>query len=107
MNISSRPRARSLQIALIDPVACLLWAARFKRISDSTRIAIMLAIGEGEQAVGFIRTDIGSTMTAVSRHLAVLRLAGLVVARRKGQQVFYSPSDAGHGMLGLIRTAAA
>ncbi|HMB03427.1 MAG TPA: hypothetical protein VKP69_06765 [Isosphaeraceae bacterium] len=37
-------------------------------------------------------------MTALSRHLALLRLAGLVVPRRDGQRNVYALTDAGRDL---------
>ena len=41
-------------------------------------------------------------MTVLSRHLALLRLAGLVVPRRDGQRNVYALTDAGRDMRRVV-----
>jgi len=65
-------------------------ASLFKVLSDETRlrIAVFLA-GSGETCVSGLAAALGTREYAVSRHLRVLRSAGLVGARRRGVRVFY------------------
>jgi DNA-binding transcriptional ArsR family regulator len=64
----------------------------FRALSDGNRIALLahLATGDGPQTVteaaGCCPTDISVT----SRHLSVLRDAGIVDAEKQGRQVLYS-----------------
>lgn len=64
----------------------------FRALSDANRIALLghLATGRGPQTVteasGCCPTDISVT----SRHLAVLRDAGIVEAQKQGREVHYS-----------------
>ncbi len=67
-------------------------AARlFHGLSDPTRLAILLALLDGELRVTDILATVGSSQSNVSNHLACLRECGLV-ADRPGdrRQVFYS-----------------
>jgi ArsR family transcriptional regulator len=63
----------------------------FKALSDETRLRILhLLIEAGEMCVCDIETVLGCSQTRVSRHLAILRNAGLIEDRRQGQWMFYS-----------------
>src|SRR5437879_3877664 len=70
-------------------------AARLKQVSDRTRLGVLLLLGEGERSVGAIRSELSCSMTALSRHLTLLRLAGLVVPRRDAQRNIYRLTDVG------------
>jgi ArsR family transcriptional regulator, zinc-responsive transcriptional repressor len=77
-------------------------AERLKQVSDLTRLRVLLLLGDGEQSVGALHSAIACSMTAISRHLALLRLAGLVVPRRDGQQNIYTLTDAGRDMRRVV-----
>ena len=62
----------------------------FKALSDPTRREILRLLGERELTVGEIVERFAISQPAISRHLAVLRAAGLVSALRQGQNVLYS-----------------
>lgn len=79
--------------------------ATFKALADPTRVRVVLAIVGGEQAVGALVTGLALPQTNVSRHLAVLRAAGLVVRRREATHVYYRLAD-GH-VADLVREAFA
>jgi ArsR family transcriptional regulator len=70
-----------------------------KAVSDEARLRILnLLIHRGELCVCDIEAVMGFTQTKVSRHLAYLRRAQLVHARRKGLWMLYtiaSPRTAG------------
>ncbi|MGA9870657.1 MAG: metalloregulator ArsR/SmtB family transcription factor [Rhodococcus sp. (in: high G+C Gram-positive bacteria)] len=64
-------------------------------LGDPTRREILLILGEGEMAVGDLADRIEHVgRTAVSSHLRVLRLAGVVVERREGRFRYYSVDPA-------------
>jgi DNA-binding transcriptional ArsR family regulator len=56
----------------------------FKAISDPTRREILRLLSGGRQTVGEIAGNFRTSRPAISRHLRLLRCAGLVVARRHG-----------------------
>jgi DNA-binding transcriptional ArsR family regulator len=68
-------------------------AEAFRMLSDPTRIKLLWAIGQGETSVACLAELAGAAPAVVSQHLAKLRLAGLVRARREGTFVYYSPAD--------------
>jgi ArsR family transcriptional regulator len=63
----------------------------FKLLSDETRLRILNYLGrEGELHVTALCDKLGQSQPAVSHHLALLRVAGLIEARRDGKHNFYS-----------------
>lgn len=63
----------------------------FRTLADPTRRAIFERLcREGEQTVGALTARAGVSQPAVSKHLAVLRQAGLVRDRHEGRQTHYS-----------------
>jgi DNA-binding transcriptional ArsR family regulator len=62
----------------------------FSTLADPTRRAIFERLcREGEQTVGAITARAGVSQPAVSKHLGVLKQAGLVRDRRDGRQIHY------------------
>lgn len=65
--------------------------ALFRSLADPTRRAIFERLArDGEQTVQGITEQSGVSQPAVSKHLGVLKLAGLVCDRRAGRQTHYS-----------------
>jgi ArsR family transcriptional regulator len=62
----------------------------FKALSDPTRREILRLLGERDRTAGEIVACFSVSQPAISRHLAVLRHAGLVTAVRDGQSVVYA-----------------
>lgn len=63
----------------------------FRTLADPTRRAIFEHLcREGEQTVGALTARAGVSQPAVSKHLGVMRLAGLVRDRHEGRQTHYS-----------------
>lgn len=70
-----------------------LAAEGFRLLADPTRIKILWALLQGESSVACLAELVGAPPTAVSQHLAKLRLARLVKGRREGTFVHYSAAD--------------
>jgi DNA-binding transcriptional ArsR family regulator len=65
--------------------------ALFRTLADPTRRAIFERLcREGEQTVGALTAQAGVSQPAVSKHLGVLKEAGLVLDRHAGRQTHYS-----------------
>jgi DNA-binding transcriptional ArsR family regulator len=62
----------------------------FKALAHPVRVRIFESLAEGERAVGEIVQIIGEKEANTSRHLSVLRSAGLVATRKDGLNVYYS-----------------
>jgi DNA-binding transcriptional ArsR family regulator len=61
----------------------------FKMLADPTRLRIVWTLLHGEHSVNELAEHLGVQPSAVSQHLAKLRLAGLVSARRAGHHIYY------------------
>jgi len=61
----------------------------FRAIADETRRQILRLLRDGPLTSGEIADAFDSSWPTISRHLAVLREAGLVVAERQGQAIRY------------------
>ncbi len=68
------------------------WEARaqvLKSLAHPSRLMIVDELSRGARCVAELREIIGCDMSTVSRHLAVLKNAGLLADQRQGVQVFY------------------
>lgn len=63
--------------------------ATFRALADPTRREILRRLRERPHSSGELAAGFGSSWPTVSRHLGVLREAGLVLSERRGQQVVY------------------
>ena len=64
-------------------------SAAFRALADQTRRDILKMLRAGPLTSGEIADRFDSSWPTISRHLAVLRHGGLVVADRRGQEVYY------------------
>ena len=65
--------------------------ALFRSLADPTRRAIFEGLcRDGEQTVGALTARACVSQPAVSKHLGILRQAGLVADRHQGRQTHYS-----------------
>ena len=63
----------------------------FKTLADPTRRALFERLcREGEQTVSALTARAGISQPAVSKHLGLLRQAGLVTSAREGRYVYYT-----------------
>jgi DNA-binding transcriptional ArsR family regulator len=63
----------------------------FAALADPTRRALFERLcRRGEQTVGALTAEAGVSQPAVSKHLGVLKRAGLVLDRHEGRQTHYS-----------------
>ena len=77
----------------------------FQALGDATRLRILGLLLTGEVCVCDIHDSLKISQPKASRHLAYLRRAGLVTARREGLWMHYRLADAGDPVIGAIRTA--
>jgi DNA-binding transcriptional ArsR family regulator len=61
----------------------------FRALADPTRREILRLLRDGPRTSGEIAERFPTSWPTVSRHLAVLRDAGLILSERNGQQVVY------------------
>jgi DNA-binding transcriptional ArsR family regulator len=63
--------------------------AVLEAIAEPTRLRILDAVRDGERSVSDLVDEVGMSQPGVSRHLKVLRDAGLVDVRRDAQRRLY------------------
>ena len=78
---------------LLDEDELIEMAELFKMFGDSTRIKILSVLFAGEKCVQEITDATGSSQSAVSHQLRLLKQARLVRSRRSGKQIFYTLAD--------------
>ena len=61
-----------------------------KALAHPARLLIVDELNRGLRCVCDIRDLVGSDLSTVSKHLSVLRNAGIVADEKRGLQVFYS-----------------
>jgi len=61
----------------------------FKALADRTRLRIVNLLGDSEVCVCFLVEILQTSQPKISRHLAYLRRAGVVAARREGKWMHY------------------
>jgi DNA-binding transcriptional ArsR family regulator len=68
-------------------------AERFKALADVSRLRLLLVLRAGPQSVGELQERLGLAQAAVSKHLSVLRGAGLAACQRRRNQMIYHVAD--------------
>ena len=61
----------------------------FKALADPTRREILKLLRKGPRTSGEIAEQFETAWPTISRHLGVLRDAGLILSERRGQQIVY------------------
>jgi len=79
--------------AILPESALVLVAARFRALGDPARLAIVNRLMNGERSVQDLLRDTGLSQTNLSRHLGILRRAGIVERRAEGNRAFYRVGD--------------
>jgi DNA-binding transcriptional ArsR family regulator len=65
-------------------------ATVLKAMAHPSRLLMLEALSGGERCVCELQRLVGADISTVSKHLALMRAAGLVLDRRQGLQIFYS-----------------
>jgi ArsR family transcriptional regulator len=77
-------------------------AGLFAALADNTRLRLLNLMSSREICVCHFVEILGQSQPKISRHLAYLRKAGIVAARREGKWMHYSictPADAAAGSI--------
>lgn len=88
MSATVRPRGNAPAVADLDEL--------FRGFADPTRIRILNVLTAGELCVCDVVTILDIAQPTVSRHLAYLRAAGLVVVTRQSKFAHYRLADPGN-----------
>jgi DNA-binding transcriptional ArsR family regulator len=98
---AERLRADALPLDRLEAAA-----AGFKALSDPTRLAIALALRDGDEAcvcdLGWV---VGRSEKLVSHHVRLLKQAGLARSERRGKMVMYRLTPAGAALLATLGEA--
>jgi DNA-binding transcriptional ArsR family regulator len=84
----SVPSAKSLSDSALE-----LIAARFRALSEPMRLRLLNLLMQGEQSVGQLVEATGSSQANVSKHLSLLREAGMLGVRKEGLTSIYFIAD--------------
>lgn len=68
----------------------------FRALGDETRLRIVALLSHGELCVCHIEAALDLNQSTASRHLGILRSAGVVDCRREGTWVYYRLTDQEH-----------
>jgi len=71
-------------------ISCCRYKDFVKALANETRQAILDLLREQKMSAGEIGAYFSVTQPTISHHLALLRRAGVVLAQREGQHVYYS-----------------
>jgi DNA-binding transcriptional ArsR family regulator len=63
--------------------------AVLKALAHPTRLLLTERLMEGELCVGELRDVVGDDVSTVSKHLLILRHAGVVACQKRGLNVYY------------------
>lgn len=70
-------------------------SAVLRALGEPLRLQLLGLLQEHERCVGDLARESGASQANVSKHLAVLRQAGLVDCRRDGHSMYYRVADPG------------
>jgi DNA-binding transcriptional ArsR family regulator len=92
----TKPERRRVDFAALAGV--------FRAAAEPTRARVLLMLGDGDRHVGALCAEVGLSMAAISHHLRLLRLTGLVDFRRDDKRKVYTLTDAGRAIRGAVET---
>jgi DNA-binding transcriptional ArsR family regulator len=97
------PRAEELRRRRLPAEVTEGMATKVRALADSTRLGLVAALSVGgELCVCDLAWISGKAQNLVSHHLRALKGAGLASSRREGKIVFYSLTEEGDRLFGLL-----
>jgi ArsR family transcriptional regulator, lead/cadmium/zinc/bismuth-responsive transcriptional repressor len=97
------PKAESVRHGLPPIERLEAWAAGAKALGDPTRLAIAVALRDGERAcVCDLAWIVARDEKLVSHHVRQLKTAGLARSDRDGKMVMYELTDRGRALLTAV-----
>jgi ArsR family transcriptional regulator, arsenate/arsenite/antimonite-responsive transcriptional repressor len=78
-----------------------------RALGDETRVRIVALLSHGELCVCHLLTALELSQPNVSRHLGILRMAGIVDARRDGTWVYYRLVEQQHAAVQEVLSTVA
>ena len=92
-NVIHQDLVESTQKQMVDEDILNKMADFFSILGDTTRVKILDALDKNELCVCDIANIVGTTQSAISHQLRILKQAKLVKFRKEGKVVFYSLDD--------------
>lgn len=77
----------------LSDAALVMIASRFRALAEPLRLRLLNKLMEGEFTVGQLVEVAGTGQANVSKHLAVLKDAGMIATRREGLSTWCSIAD--------------
>lgn len=78
-----------------------------KALADGSRLRLLKLLEDGEVCVCILTESLGLAPATVSKHLSLLKAAGLIQARKDGRWVHYrlhdAPAPAAAALLAVLR----
>ena len=84
-----------------------LLARAFRALGDETRLRMIALLGHGELCVCHVEQALDLTQSNASRHLSILRAAGLVEVERRGGWAYYRLAPDTDGTIATVLAAVA
>ena len=85
IELQSKPKLNDEALGLI--------AGKFRALSEPMRLKLLNCLMQGERTVGELVGETGGGQANVSKHLSILRDAGMVGMRKKGTSTLCAISD--------------
>ena len=90
--IAKLPEARTLKLR----------AKLFQALGDPMRLKILFALAEQPLCACLIREMLGISDSKLSYHLTVLKKAGLIAGKKRGQWIIYGVTETGRRLVEII-----
>ena len=89
VQINNNDDGKSVKSACCSDLAELLSPKLFKALADPKRLSLLVRVAEGggPSTVSNVAKGSGVDMSVVSRHLAILREAGIIKCQKQGKEV--------------------
>jgi DNA-binding transcriptional ArsR family regulator len=102
------PKAEALRHALASLQELEALADAAKALGDPTRLAVAIALRDGERAcVCDLAWVVGRDEKLVSHHVRRLKAAGIARSQRDGKMVMYELTDRGRALLAAVTATEA
>ena len=97
------PKAEAVRQSMPSLDELGIWSAAAKALGDPTRLAVALALRDGERAcICDLAWIVGRDEKLVSHHARQLKAAGLARSEREGKMVMYELTDRGRALLAAV-----
>jgi DNA-binding transcriptional ArsR family regulator len=93
IEIINETKVKKARKNIADTEQILSMADTFKLLGDPTRLKMVLSLMKNELCVCDLSAVTGSSVSAISHQLRLLRTGRLVKYRKEGKMVFYSIDD--------------